>query len=306
MVKGSSFLLLVTGLLAGGCSSTPTKKTDAEGPEPIGKLVEATNKPAPIGKLLAELDSQMRAWNNLSLSAQTAEDRTKMRMLDMNLSAQTHKRRVEITEQLESGPLNNRVIAASALGFTREREALSPLLSALDDSSDEVVGNALLGLMILDQKDTPLDPICRLMQSSRDDGVRRNAAQCLAALVNEGGRGDCVLPAARLGLADSEPTVRSQCCMLLATLVDQESVQALCDRLYDETPLVVAAAARAISYLGTQSLTDKGACARALAKKFGETRGPIHTQLHKSLVELSGTDHGKEPDEWVKWATRLP
>ena len=307
MVQGSILLLLVAGLLAGGCSSASTnKKTDAEGPEPIGKLVEATNKPAPIGKLLAELDMQMRSWNNECLTAQTAEDRTKARLLEKNLIAETHKRRAEITEQLESGPLNNRVIAASALGFTHEREALSPLLAALDDSSDEVVGNALLGLMLLEQKDTPLAPICRLMQSSRDDGVRRNAAQCLAALVYDGDRGDCVLPAARLGLADTEPAVRSQCCMILATLVDPTSVQALCDRLYDETPLVVAAAARAVSYLGTQSMTDKGACARALAKSFSETRGLIHLQLHKSLVELSGSDHGKEPEEWIAWATRLP
>jgi hypothetical protein len=76
--------------------------------------------------------------------------------------------------------------------------------------------------------------------------------------------------------------------------------------LYDETPLVVASAARAIAYFGAQSMTDKGACARALAKAYGETRGPIHAQLHKSLVELSGTDHGKEPEEWIAWATRLP
>src|SRR5258706_10472577 len=85
MVQGSILLLLVAGLLAGGCSSASTnKKTDAEGPEPIGKLVEATNKPAPIGKLLAELDMQMRSWNNECLTAQTAEDRTKARLLEKN------------------------------------------------------------------------------------------------------------------------------------------------------------------------------------------------------------------------------
>ncbi len=295
------------GVLATGCASSgAAKKNGEEGPKPIAELVEATNQPAPIGKFLAEIDMQIRGWNNYYLSAQTEEDKRKTRGLEKNLSAATHKRRAEIIEQLATGPLNNRVIAASALGFTRDREALSPLLAALDDPHEEVVGNALLGLLLLGQADTPLEPICRLMQTSTDDGVRRNAATCLASLVDSGDLGECTLPAARLGLADPEPGVRSQCCLVLATLVDTASITALCDRLYDAVPLVAASAARAVSHIGTQSMTDKGTCARALARAFGETRGSVQVQMHRALVELAGSDHGPKPEEWVAWATRLP
>jgi hypothetical protein len=295
-------------IAAAGCASPAvSKKDDANSPQhPIAPIVEATNKPEAIGKILAELDEQMRAWNNKYLSAQTAEDRIKTKKLEESLMALAHKHTAELIEQLESGPPSNRVIAASALGFTKDPKALSPLLAALDDPHDEVVGNALLGLMLLSDKETPLDAICRLMQTSRDEGVRRNAAQCLAALVDVGDRADCVLPAVRVGLADTEPVVRSQCCLILATLVDKSSVQALCDRLYDDVPLVVASAARAVSYLGLQSLTDKGTCARALAKSYSENRGPMRAQIRHALVELAGSDHGNEPEEWVAWAARLP
>jgi HEAT repeat protein len=183
---------------------------------------------------------------------------------------------------------------------------LSPLIAALEDPHDEVVGNALLGLMVLEDKDTPLEPICRLVQSSRDEGVRRNAAQCLAVLVRAGDRAECVLASARGGLIDPEPGVRSQCSLILATLVDNSSVTALCDRLYDEVPLVAAAAARAVAYIGAESPTDKGTCGRALAKAYAETKGTMHVQMRRALVELAGSDHGNEPEEWVAWASRLP
>jgi len=302
------FMALAAGLLLAGCASSNASKRieEEEGPDPIAGIVEATNQPEPIGKLLADLDSQIRAWNNLYLAAQSTEDRRKARMLEDNLSAKTHKRRTEIIEQLETGPLNNRVIAASALGFTRDAEALSPLIAALDDSHDEVVGNALLGLLLLGQKDTPLEPICRLMQSGRDEGVRRNAAQCLAVLVHSGAGAECVLPAARLGLVDPEPGVRSQCTLILATLVDQASVSSLCERLYDEVPLVAASAARAVAYIGIHIPAEKGTCARALAKVHAEAKENQRAQIRRALVELAGGDRGSTPEEWVEWAMRLP
>jgi HEAT repeat protein len=291
-----------------GCSSSGTAEAkDGGRTEPIAGLVEATNTPPPIGKLLADLDGQIRAWNTLFLSAQSAEDRRKARLLEDSLSATAHKHRQDLVLQLESGPLSNRVIAASALGFTRNPEALSPLIAALEDPHDEVVGNALLGLMLLGQKDTPLDPICRLLRDSRDEGVRRNAAQCLRSLVADtGASAECVRTTARLGLSDMEPGVRSQCVAILATLLDQDSLSAICDRLYDQTPLVVAAAARALSYFGAASPPDKGTCARALAKAFADLRGPMRTQVRRSLIEIAGVDHGNGEEDWMNWALRLP
>jgi hypothetical protein len=301
-------LSLFVPFLAAGCSSTGSnEKSDGGRTQPIAEQVEASNAPPPIGKLLADLDGQIRAWNTLFLSAQSSEERRKARLLEDSLSAQTHKFRQELITQLESGPLSNRIVAASALGFTRDAEALSPLLAALQDPHDEVVGNALLGLLLLGQKDTPLEPICGLLRDSRDEGIRRNAAQCLRSLVADAGaRSECVQPTARQGLTDSEPGVRAQCVAMLSTLLDQDSLPAICDRLYDQTPLVVVAAARGIAYFGSASPKDKGTCARALAKAFTDLRGATRAQVRRSLIELAGSDHGNDAEEWIAWSLKLP
>ena len=219
----------------------------------------------------------------------------------------THKRRAELIQQLESGPLHNRVIAACALGFTRDVEAQSPLIAALDDPHPEVVSNALLGLMLLGRADTPLEPICRQFTGSSDAGVRRNAAQCAAALVKAGARGDCILESSRHGLTDKEePTVRAQSALILATLEDRTSLAALCDRLYDPVPLVRAAAARAVSYIGSHSPPDKGTAARALVGALERSEGNARLQLLRPLIELAAFDYGPEIKDWKEWAARLP
>lgn len=295
-------------LVTVGCASTSSKSTESSElrDRSAAEIIEATNQPAPIGKLLAEIDASIRAWNSLLLTANTAEERRKARMLEDNLSRVAHQRRAEIIEQLESGPLNNRVVAASALGFTRDVEAQSPLIAALDDAYPEVVSNALLGLMLLGRTDTPLDPICRLMQSSPDESVRRNAAQCMGSLVQAGARSECVRSAARQGLSDVEPGVRSQSALLLATLVDKESLAPLCDRLYDDVPLVAAAAARAVAYIGAESPPEKGTAARALSRAYEDGKGVMRAHYRRALVDLAGVDYGVEPKDWAEWANRLP
>ncbi len=290
------------------CAS-PAAKDTAQGndPKPVGQLIEATNQPAPIGKFMADLDAAIRAWSNLIMSAQTDEDRRKASLLEQSITASTHKRRGELVEQLESGPLSNRVVAACALGFTHDVEAQSPLIAALDDQHPEVVSNVLLGLMLLGRADTPLSAICGLLSSSPDAGIRRNAAQCAASLVQAGARDDCILPASRLGLVDKdEATVRAHCALILATLEDRTSLLALCDRLYDSVPLVRAAAARAVAYIGKQSPPDKGTAARALVSAASKSEGTTQALFMKSLVELSSVNYGPDMKEWTAWAVRLP
>jgi HEAT repeat protein len=160
--------------------------------------------------------------------------------------------------------------------------------------------------MLLGRPDTPLDPICKLMQSSPDESVRRNAAQCAGGLVQTGARSDCVRAAARQGISDSEPGVRSHSVLILATLMDTESLPSMCDRLYDEVPLVAAAAARSVAYIGAESPPQRGTSARALARAYLEAKGAMRAHYRRALVELSGVDRGVEPRDWVLWAERLP
>jgi HEAT repeat protein len=303
---GRRLAALAIALAACQATGKDEAPPSGEGPEhPIGGLVAATDTPASIGTLLSELDSSIRAWNNLTLSAQNEADRRRANLLEQNLMFVTHKRRDDLVVELETGPLNNRIVAASALGFTRDAEAQGPLIAALDDPSPNVAANALLGLALLGRADTPLEPVCRHMQSASPT-VRNNAALCLSNLVKAGARAECALPSAREGLIDREPPVRAQCALILASLLDTDSLGTIGDLVYDEVPLVGAASARAIAYIGAQVPTAKGEAARLLANAYDKAKGPVRGQALRSLLELSGQHLGTDPEDWKEWAGRLP
>jgi len=303
-------VIAAAGLVLGACATTgkddSSRGPHPSDPRPIAEIVEATRQPTPIGKFLSDLDASIRAWNNLLISAGTEDERKRARLLETNLMAAAHHRRSELIEQLETGPPSNRMIAACALGFTRDAEAQSPLLAALEDADPEVVGNALIGLMLLGRADTPLDPMCRLLETGSGADVRRNAAQCLAALVQAGARADCVLPVARVALADVDAGIRSQCALILGGMVDAQSLDALLDRLHDPVPLVSAASARAVAHIGRNSPADRGRAGRALFEAFRDLRGAVRNHMRRSLMELAGVDLGKEPKDWEEWVRRLP
>lgn len=306
----ASLLLLPVLVVSSGCRSSGTK-ANALDPDreikPIGALVEATKKPESIGKLLADLNSSIKAWNNLNLAAKTPKEQARARDIELHIQTVAHQRRGEIVSELESGPLNNRIVAATALGFTRDAEAQGPLMAALEDSHEEVINNALIGLWLLGRTDTPIEKVCPLLSTTHSDDVRSNAALLLAMLTREGQAGECELPAARMGLLDTSPTVRAHSAMILANRLDSQSMQALLDRLDDDTVLVSAAAARAITYVGKSVPQAKGPAARGLVKAWiaatDEARKKI---VLASLVDLAQSNYGSDEKEWIKWAERLP
>lgn len=303
-----AFALLV--LLAAGCNSSGQQNVPAA-PEreirPIEDLVEATKKPEPIGKFLVDVSSAILAWNNLTLAATTEAEKSRARLVETHLTTVTHQRRAELVAELENGPLNNRQVAATALGFTHDVEAQSPLIAALADPHDEVVGNALLGLWLLGRADTPLDKICPLLGNMNNEKVRSNAALLMASLTEKGARDACVLPAARIAVLDSSPSVRTHAVYILANCADVDSLQALLDRLYDETPIVVSAAGRALSYLTRQEPRVKGPAARGLVKAWIATNDePQKSSMFRNLVDMAQGNFGSDEKEWAKWADRLP
>jgi hypothetical protein len=307
----NAFLLALPILVAAaGCRSSGTQSNSLEPDreiKPIGALVEATKKPESIGKLLADLNSSIKAWNNLSLAAQTPKDQARGREIELHIQTVAHQRRAEIVNELQSGPLNNRIVAAAALGFTREPEAQGPLLVALDDPHPEVVSSALVGLWLLQRADTPIEKICPFLASEQDDNVRSNAALLVAWLTEHGSKGSCELPAARMGLLDKSPTVRTHSALIIANRLDADSMQALIDRLDDDTSLVCAAAVRAITYIGKNVPQAKGAAARGLVKAWVSVKDDARQAvMFRGLVDLAQSNYGSDEKEWIKWAERLP
>lgn len=306
--------LVLLSVAASSCASTSHTPAEeaAANPEstapqqPIAEIVEATRTPEPIGKLLQTLDQQITAWNNLFLAAQSEVDRAKTRNLEKSIMTLTHNRRQEIVEQLETGPPTNRIVAAAALGFTRDQSVQSPLLAALDDEEPQVVSAALIGLWLLGRADTPLDRIAALLTAGETVETRTNAALCLSTLIRNGARSPSVLPALRIALIDNSPTVRAHSGLALAELGDSESFQAIADMMNDPTTLAVAASARAVAFLATKDNKLRGKAARAMVGAWIRADDPAKTSIFRSMVELSGTNYGSDEEEWTKWATRLP
>jgi HEAT repeat protein len=280
--------------------------SDGAPKQPIGPIVEATNTPDTIGTLLAKLDASIRAWTTLTMTARTIDERRKASLLEQNLMYLTHNRVDELVEQLETGPPYNQIVAAAALGFTRDPEAHSPLIAALESTNTDIVSNALLGLALLGRTDTPLERVCSLLSTSQDPWVRANAAQCLSTLTQAGARADCVLAVARAGLADEEPVVRAQCALLLAAELDAESIQSLETLLQDRITIVGAASARALAHIGLERPAYKGAAARALTAAYEKGAEPLRPHLMESMIELAGVSLGESAKEWSEWARGLP
>src|SRR4029079_16040482 len=128
----------------------------------------------------------------------------------------------------------------------------------------------------------------------------------LMALTASGAKDACIAPSARLCLTDDSTAVRLHCLLILGNVEDTSSVQAVVDLLSDDTPIVIAAAARALTYLGAKDPHSKGLAARALVKAWIKAKDPTKSTLLRALIEMSQRNYGTDEKEWATWAERLP
>ena len=88
---------------------------------------------------------------------------------------------VRTADQSEDPAMRAR--AVGALGFSGRREALDPLLNALNSDDDVVVNNAVFALGILQDLRTPPEAIARILENpSRPAEMRMNAAWALVQI----------------------------------------------------------------------------------------------------------------------------
>jgi len=212
-----------------------------------------------------------------------------------------------LTSELETGPVRNRMVAAMALGFSNNPEALSVLLAALEDVDDRVEINALIGLSVLASKDTPLSLLTYRMREHDNPQARAMASSAVVYCVAAGATCEDVKSTARLGLIDSEPVVRTRSSLILAELQDSDSVESIAALLYDEIPLVRRAARQSITQLGMRDDHVRGDAARALATALSRADTDAdETNLILYLRKLSNINHGDDVTEWVDWANQMP
>lgn len=303
-IRQAPLLFALLALPLASCSST-----DDAPEEPMierGQWAGIVEDEVSIGAFLTEIDKALQAWQSLTFTAATAEDKRRARVLQRTLEHGTNKRRGELIHQLEVGPPLNRVRAAAALGFTGSLEAQSPLLNALSDSDPDVVHNALLGLALLARDDTPLGAICEILEENYDPQIRSNAAYALRSSLAAGATGDCALPVARRAIIDPEPLVRTNAALILGLLGDRDSVQPLEDLIYEEFPLVRMAAVEALTLIALSEDSARGDVARALVSSLKRVDRDLKRHVRRALIEIAGIDYGDKVDPWVEWAQRLP
>jgi len=299
------FLLCLTAACAAPPAVEPGQVVDPFEGEPV--LISSTPiTEVPLGKFLADMSSSIQAWSQKTWASASRNDLHKQNILEHHITQQARDRKEDLLYSLEAGPQRNRVIAAAALGFTRDPEVLSPLLDALEDTDSRLVGNALLGLTVLEDPNTPTERISSILRYDPSPQLRWGAAYCARTLVERGVRDDELTDASRSALFDTEPVVRAQCCLLLAIVGDAESSSTMEGLLHDQVPLVVAAAVRAVGLLGEKVPEVRGDCARALVNEFDTKDRGMRERVRRSLVRLAKRDYGNDVDRWRIWSSRLP
>ncbi len=296
---------LAAAVALAGCAANRSQAEPLDQTEQFRPNAVRTQE-RPIGMLLAEIDRQVEQWSQLTLTARSESEHKQARGIELNLGRIAKPRVAELVEQLETGPPLNRIRAAAALGFTHDPIAQAPLLGALHDPLDAVINNALISLGTMQRPDTPLGEICEHARTHPDAQVRSNAYRALVWIVNAGGDEPCTLDAARAGLADPEPTVRTQAALLCGMLADEASVPRLSDQLYDDHALVARAAAEGLAAIANRSKTGRGSAARALVAALDRVEKDRRPIIRKQLVRVRESDLGDDPAAWVEWARNMP
>jgi len=294
-------LVLVAALVTACQSDGGTKKSESE-----PYVAPPPQEPESIGYFLANFDKSVRRWNELKLGPGTERDVRTLRALEANLGKRARERQPELVTVVESSAPGNRGVAAIALGFAGDPAAISPLVAALDDPNPDVVQKVLLGIGILGDPATPLDPITALLERAADPWTRNNAAYALQCLVANGARDPSIDEACRLALIDQEPGVRAQAASILGMLRDAESISFLGDLLLDEEPLVSRASMTALVHIGLEHAEEKGRVARLLVDALDRLKGSLRQNLIFELSRLADRNLGNDTSPWREWAYRMP
>ncbi len=314
--------ILVTGLLLGACASSGSNDSKDKEPVPIRAYSpEMLKGSGSSGAVLLDIDTSLKAWHQLLLTAKDETDARTARALEEDLAYKSTKHQALLIEQLESGGITNRRVAAMALGFTRGnvsmtatdlsrskvRDPLPVLLAALEDPEAKVAANAAFAVGLLAAPKTPTGGLVHMLEFSQATEARTNAAWALKQLVDKGTDPVPLIPAARRGLHTDLPGVRSTCALILAAALDLDAMDDLALQLYDDENLPAVAAAQALGYIGSRDDSAYGSSARALTAALPKVRKHVRERILTVLSQMGERNYGPDNDEaWIEWAHKIP
>lgn len=311
--KAPHVLLLACGLFTlSACSSTgdtpPAKSLEGTAFNVAGGTTMERLVSGPVGEYLAHVSGLIQAWSNYQLSTSKG-DGPRRRAVENDLQRLTRTRLADLVDQLQVGAPRNRAISAAALGFTRNPEALGPLLAAADDEDPEVQRNALFALGVLSDPDTVLDPLLEQVVDALAPETRRNASYAVMQVIASRDPEERLntperhLEPLRSALFDSEPGVRIHAAKSIQLAGDIDSLKVLSDLLDEDVALVFRAAAEAIRGIGEKRDEQYFDAAQLLFEAWDISKGTRRDILYREMALLAGQAWGdKELERWRGWA----
>jgi hypothetical protein len=299
--------LALVALVAAACSHAETTKpiplTDQEKADLAAPRETNYGPTKDRATLFLTLDRNLRTWND-AVAKKKGEDLYLTDRLEAVMERHVYWNFDAILDELKNGSDRNRAIAAAALGFTpstapegqpsQSKVAMEALVGVLASDDDLLIQNALVGLAHLADPETPCDPVIDLMLRHHDPDVRANAALAAAKILqpSEASRWLADLSAA---LDDDEPKVRMHVLNALGHLKHPDAAFQITRALNDKTPMVQAAAAKALGDLGVTSMC------RYLIDKLTSTTAIVRVQAHDSLCLLAHKNLGEHAEDWQAW-----
>lgn len=187
--------------------------------------------------------------------------------------------------------------AAFALGFSRRREAVAPLITACGSPDAVVRANAIAGLGMLGFEDGAAPVFERLLNDAEAE-VRTAALFGLRTLVDET-KDLGLLPAVLARLSDPAIGVRNEALILLRDMKRKEAVgPILAKTIKDPEPLVRANAALAVGSVGPAVAKQ---ATPALIEVLRDEESKVVEGAWKALTTINQKDFDRSYTSWRDW-----
>jgi HEAT repeat protein len=288
---------MLVAVLLGACASTPDPAAEAgsEKPPRIRVAREEAEPGTNFGRetspelLFLQLDRQLRTYRDPGTNTLARQNMRPVlaRYVDANFDL--------IAQALKGDNVKHRMVAAWALGYSRDPRAMPSLLTLLHDRSPKVRANALHGLATLGDPATPIKPVV-VCFSDADASVRCNAARAVREILEPGSGIEVIVPLTGL-LTDDDHLVRLAAVGALGKIGRPECLGFLISALQDEMPLIRSQAALALGKTGDP------ACVSSLIDSLKTEKIPVVVSaVVKALESLTGQSFAKR-SEWIAWWT---
>lgn len=284
---GTVTVALAAAFLSGCASTDPVDaepRVKAAKVEPdVGNYGRETNEEA----LFVRLNQQLRNARDPGTNALAG--RQLRTVLERYVGANFEM----VAKGLRHQDPGRRMLAAWALGYSRDERALPLLIGSVRDEDARVRANALHAVSLRADVATPLGPL--LERFSDDDSANRcNAARAVRDVVQRGRGREAIVPLTGL-LADEDPRVRLPAVAALGNIGLPECRGFLVSALRDPVPLVRGQAA-----LGLGKVGDKRSVPAMVSFLESERNPIVMHSLMKSLSALTGESYATAK-EWSRW-----